>query len=282
MNRLLLCSDLDRTLLPNGMQPESPEARTLFRQLAAHPDVTLAYVTGRHQTLIIQAIEDYQLPWPDYAIGDVGTTIYTVGHPPLWQSWDSWRQELLRSWKAVSRPELESAMDALSEMTLQEPEKQNALKLSYYGPADLEPALITQRVGTILDQLGVTASVIWSVDETTETGLLDIIPPGATKLHAVQFLREALSFDVSQTLYAGDSGNDLPVLASPIPAVVPANATDDVRELARNLARDQGNENALYLATGDAGLNGNYAAGILEGVKHFHPRFMGIPDRGGG
>ena len=43
MNRqLLLCTDLDRTVLPNGPQSESQGARTLFAALAARPEVTLA------------------------------------------------------------------------------------------------------------------------------------------------------------------------------------------------------------------------------------------------
>ena len=43
MNRrpLLLCTDLDRTLIPNGREPESPEARPWFRRLAAEPEVAL-------------------------------------------------------------------------------------------------------------------------------------------------------------------------------------------------------------------------------------------------
>ena len=32
---------------PNGVAPESPRARPLFARLAAAPDVTLVYVTGR-------------------------------------------------------------------------------------------------------------------------------------------------------------------------------------------------------------------------------------------
>ena len=34
---ILLCSDLDRTLLPNGSAPESPDARTRVRRLAERP-----------------------------------------------------------------------------------------------------------------------------------------------------------------------------------------------------------------------------------------------------
>ena len=59
--RLLLCTDLDRTLLPNGEQPESPQARTLFARLAARPGVTLVYVTGRHRALVQAALDEYLL-----------------------------------------------------------------------------------------------------------------------------------------------------------------------------------------------------------------------------
>ena len=64
---------------PNGPQSESPNARQHFATLCARPEVTLAYVTGRHRALIEQAITFYRLPQPDFVIGDVGTTIYVVG-----------------------------------------------------------------------------------------------------------------------------------------------------------------------------------------------------------
>ncbi|NNJ94540.1 MAG: haloacid dehalogenase, partial [Halobacteria archaeon] len=80
---LLICTDLDRTLIPNGPQSESPAARERFSELAARPEVTLAYVSGRHRALIERAIVNYRLPLPDFVIGDVGTTIYRVGPQQL-------------------------------------------------------------------------------------------------------------------------------------------------------------------------------------------------------
>ena len=56
---MLLCTDLDRTLIPNGDQPEHPAARKLFREFCRLPEVTLVYVTGRHQALVKQAIEEF-------------------------------------------------------------------------------------------------------------------------------------------------------------------------------------------------------------------------------
>ena len=41
---LLLCTDLDRTLLPNGEQPESPQARTLFARLAHFLPASLGFL----------------------------------------------------------------------------------------------------------------------------------------------------------------------------------------------------------------------------------------------
>ena len=61
-DRLLICTDLDRTLIPNGTQPESSAARKHFAMLVDHPDVTLAYVSGRHRALVEAAIERYRLP----------------------------------------------------------------------------------------------------------------------------------------------------------------------------------------------------------------------------
>ena len=74
--RYLLCTDLDRTLLPNGLQPESACARPLFRKLVSHPEVHLAYVSGRSLELVLQAIAKWDLPRPDFILGDVGSSIY--------------------------------------------------------------------------------------------------------------------------------------------------------------------------------------------------------------
>ncbi|MFW6379199.1 MAG: HAD family hydrolase, partial [Guyparkeria sp.] len=86
MSDLLVCTDLDRTLIPNGRQPESSDARDLFRQLVERPEVTLAYVSGRDRRLLESAIAEFALPTPDFAIGDVGTTIYRIDDGE-WHAW---------------------------------------------------------------------------------------------------------------------------------------------------------------------------------------------------
>jgi len=93
MKRFLLCTDLDRTLIPNGKQPESPQAMERFKRLVNCEEVTLVYVTGRHRALIEQAIAEFDLPQPDFAIADVGTTIYRIDSSG-WRQWDEWDAQI--------------------------------------------------------------------------------------------------------------------------------------------------------------------------------------------
>jgi hydroxymethylpyrimidine pyrophosphatase-like HAD family hydrolase len=125
-----------------------------------------------------------------------------------------------------------------------------------------------------LESRDVDASLVWSIDEPAGIGLLDVLPKHATKLHAIEFLSEHLGYSSGETVFSGDSGNDLVVLGSAIPAVLVANAASEVRDAALAKAAAAGNSEALYCALGGfANMNGNYSAGILEGVVHYHPEF---------
>ncbi len=272
---LMICTDLDRTLIPNGHQPESPGARDRFTRLAADAAVTLVYVSGRDEGLLRDAIDAYHLPVPDFAIGDVGTTIYRV-EPATgeyrWTPWGEWYEEMAPDWAGHDRGFLANLLADIAGLELQEPAKQNTFKLSYYAPVDIESDRLVTAIHRRLDEQGIRASVIWSIDEMRGVGLIDVLPQSATKLHAIRFLQSRLDVTDASTIFAGDSGNDLPALVSPLPAVLVANAREDVRQAAVLGARANGTIDRLYLARGGfLGMNGNYAAGILEGVAHFHP-----------
>jgi hydroxymethylpyrimidine pyrophosphatase-like HAD family hydrolase len=105
MKQLLLCSDLDRTLIPNGSAPESAQARPLFNLLAAHPKFRLAYVTGRDKKLVEQAIGAFNLPEPEFVIGDVGTTLYHL-IDGQWISNRRWRKIIGRDWEGYSHEDI--------------------------------------------------------------------------------------------------------------------------------------------------------------------------------
>ena len=58
--------------------------------------------------------------------------------------------------------------------------------------------------------------------------------------------------------------------------------TPRLHEQARAAAAANGHAEALYLARGGClGMNGNYSAGILEGIAHYHPEarvWMGLAE----
>ncbi len=275
MEKLLLCTDLDRTLIPNGPEPESPQARPWFHQTVAQPGVTLVYVTGRDRGLVQGAIARYGLPLPHFVIADVGASVYRVtGEGESWQLDPQWPQQMAGAWQGQQGTQVATALGDFPPLTLQEADKQAPYKLSYY--ADLgavgDPAALVAAVEARLGALALPSTVIWSVDEAAAVGLLDILPQGASKLGALRFLMAQAGFAETETLFAGDSGNDLLVLTSEIPSVLVANGRATVKAAAQAGAAAAGWGDRLYLAQGHwQGLNGNYSAGILEGLHHYYP-----------
>ncbi|MCK5831831.1 MAG: HAD-IIB family hydrolase [Methylococcales bacterium] len=273
IDRLLICTDLDRTLLPNGSQPESKNARSFFKNLVARPEITLAYVSGRHRSLVEQAILEYQLPLPDFVVGDVGTTIYQVGLEQKWELQTSWELEIAKDWGGKNHADLMSLLADFQQLRLQEPTKQNNYKLSYYTSLKIEQKQMLEEINEQLLDAGIRASLVWSIDEEAEVGLLDVLPERATKFHAVEALMKQGGFELDNTVFSGDSGNDIEVLTSAIPGVLVANSQPEIQTLARKLAHINNQDNQLYLAQGGfMGMNGHYAGGILEGIAHYYPQ----------
>lgn len=273
--QLLLCTDLDRTVLPNGPHTESRGARERFAVLAERPEVTLVYVTGRDRRLITKAITNYSLPCPDYVISDVGTTIFEV-RPEDWHPWPEWQQKIAPDWAGLAHSDLRKLLLDMADLQLQEPAKQNLHKLSFYVPLYVNTETLSQDIRRRLEASGVRANLVWSIDEPRGIGLLDVLPASAGKKNAISFFMQRNNFALSDTVFAGDSGNDLPVLASEIPAVLVANASPEVRREALSRAAAWGHAEALYVAQGGfLGMNGNYTAGVLEGVVHYRPELRG-------
>ncbi len=265
---VLLCCDMDRTVIPNGDAPEDERARPVLRVVASRPEVTLVYVSGRSEALQRKAIAAYELPAPHFSVADVGTSMYEI-EGDEWRLLEAWHEHIAPDWSGHSRDDLEEVLGGVDGLRLQDPEQQSRFKLSFFADADEDPETLLDPVRHRLEEAGVRASLIWSVDEAEGVGLLDVLPERATKAHAVDFLRRRLGAPEGRTVFAGDSGNDLPALTSDLQAVLVANARDEVRREA--LARS-GDADRLYLAQGGfLGMNGNYAAGVLEGLAHFLP-----------
>lgn len=269
----LLCTDLDRTLLPNGEQPESSNARPLFRTLVDKAQLTLAYVSGRDLALVEQAIADYQLPPPDYAITDVGSMIYQrVGadyHPLA-----DWVEHLRAVWQGIDACALATELGTFKLLTLQDAARQKPFKLSYQVTPASALASEVSELQRRLELLPYAVNIVSSIDETQNEGLVDVLPANAGKRAAIDFLVAKLKLATEQVFFSGDSGNDLDVLVSPYPAVIVRNAVADVVHQAMTLSKINGVDEQLWVAQGDdaLALNGNYSAGIVEGLLYFYPQ----------
>ncbi len=93
----------------------------------------------------------------------------------------------------------------------------------------------------------------------------------------MEFLQKKLDYSLEEVIFAGDSGNDLPVLSSQINSVLVDNASNDIKSEAQQLAAVSGNADSLYIAnSSQLEMNGNYSAGVLEGVWHYAPEFRDL------
>lgn len=266
MRRLLLCIDLDRTLIANGAQPESNGALELFSQLVHREDVTLAYVSGRHLALIEQAVIEFGLPTPDAIIADVGSTIYQAT-PSGWHPYASWSAQINPDWHGLAHVDLHRLLKVFPALHLQPTQNQKRHKLSYHVSLEVNSAQLMGAMDACLKSAHIKANLIWSIDVPAGLGLLDVLPASAGKLHAIHFLMQQNGYQEGDVIFAGDSGNDLDVLLSGVPSVLVANADPQVKSQA--VAANPGR---LYVAQGGyLGMNGNYSAGILEGVAHYRP-----------
>ena len=237
--QLLLCTDLDRTVLPNGSQPESDGARSRFAMLAARPEVTLVYVTGRDRQLVRKAIANYCLPQPDYVISDVGTTIYEI-NDDSWQLWHEWQQEIAPDWAGLEHSDIRKLLLDIVDLHCRNRQSRTSTSQVFMCPCmpTRKPCHTTSVNVSRPVASGPTSS--GASMNRAQVGLLDVLPARASKKHAVSFLMQRNGFALDDTVFAGDSGNDLPVLVSEIPAVLVANASAEVRREALDQAAAQG------------------------------------------
>ena len=274
---ILLCSDLDRTLIPNGRADESPDARARLARFCAHPAVRLVLVSGRDLQRVLDAVDEWSLPEPDYIIGDVGTTIYAPrsrsgSGDGDWVHWRDWTDEIAPSWNGLTHDDISYLFADITAIRSQEAEKQGAFKASYYVDRTANRDVLDAELHGRLWHNGIDARLVWSLDDDADVMQLDVLPTSASTLHAMEFLISHLAFDERRALFAGDSANDLLALGSHINGVLVANAEPSVRERAQYMVEAGALEDTLYLARGGLfGMNGNYAAGVLEGMVHFLP-----------
>ncbi len=233
---MLLATDLDGTFL-GGRQADR---LALYRTLRAHPEIRIAYVTGRAVESVIPLLDDPLVPDPEWVIADVGATVVERdGLRPL----APLQWEIDAQWIGV-QPVLDvlAGLDGL----IRQPVPQER-RVSFY----VEDESLVDAVRTRVRDLPV--DVLHSAGK-----YLDILPRGVSKGTTLSRMVELLDLPRDGVLVAGDTLNDLSLFEAGFNGVVVGGA-----------------ESALAVATAELPrvhhASSIGAGGVLEGVRRQLP-----------
>jgi len=258
----VLASDLDGTLIPLPENEQNQLDLKQLKQALQEQGIAVAFVTGRHFELVTEAIEQSELPNPDWVICDVGTTIMRRDSGGAFQTLQPYADHQSRIIARLSLVELEQLLRPSEELRLQEGEKQGRFKLSYYADADRLDELVSQ-VRQRCDQHHAPYSIISSVDPFNGDGLIDLLPSGVSKAYALQWWCEHTGRDPQSIVFAGDSGNDLAAMTAGYRTIIVGNADSAVAAQAEAAHRAAGWTDRLFLAQQPA------TSGVLEGCRYW-------------
>lgn len=237
--RALLVTDLDETLF-GDMSATS----RLLKLLALHSgELGLAVVTGRHHRSALQRLNAHRLdPACLVALScSVGCEIYLEGGRKL-------AAEYSRRYEAGWSPDsVTSALEGLSQLTLQPSEYQRPMKISYFYRAESD---FEFRVTERLAAAGHQVSCIFSQNK-----YLDIMPKGMSKGSAAEYIAAWVGLPLCSVMTAGDSGNDAAMLSGRCLGTVVGNYRAELEGLRGSPG--------IYFA------RERYADGIIEGLRHW-------------
>lgn len=230
---MLLATDLDGTFL--GGDPE--QRLRLYQLISRHPDIQLAYVTGRGLESVLPLLADPTLPAPDYIVCDVGATVVDA----QLQSIQPIQSEIEQCWPGEHR--VAAAVAAVPGLLRQD--KPQERRCSYFcTPEAVNDGLLQQ-----VDAL--ECDLLFSAGE-----YLDVLPRGVNKGSTLSRLVAHLDLDPDAVLVAGDTLNDLAMYREGYKGVCVGDSEPALLDATRTLSR------VLHAQRAGAG-------GILEAMAHF-------------
>ncbi len=231
---MLLATDLDGTFLAGDLAAR----QKLYRLIAHHPDIQLAYVSGRGREAIIPLLSDPLLPAPDFIICDVGATVLDGATlqplQPLHNRIDAkWPGD-----QVVDRAF--GKFDALQ----RQPTPQRR-RCAYFCPKQ-----------AVTDELRQTAENLNCEICFSQGKYLDVLGKGVSKGATLRGLIEQLGIESDTVLVAGDSMQDLSMMQQGFKSVCVKGSEKD---LLRQTKRDAQVLHAEHKGCG----------GILDALVHF-------------
>lgn len=258
----VLATDLDGTFIPLDRDSQNrSDLQTLTSQFESH-GIPLIFVTGRHFESVTHAIQEFQLPLPEWIICDVGTSIFQRQDSGTFTPVTAYQEYQDQIIASMPIEVLRERLQKIPGLRLQEQQKQGRFKLSFYAEAAQLEALVSL-IQDDLDRSNAPYSIIHSVDPFNGDGLIDLLPATVSKAHALEWWSETYHLNPEDIVFAGDSGNDFTALTAGYRTILVGNADRDLAQRVYNLHRGAGWDNRLCLARGKA------TTGVLEGCRWF-------------
>lgn len=233
---LVLATDLDGTFLGGS---EASRVRLYDWIDENRGQVGLIFVTGRDPGFIRNLTRKGDVPRPDYVVGDVGTTIASVGSDHLLTPIEELETEISAAWgDAGSR--VQAALHRISGLRLQ------STGFRYRVSYDMDPDRFDSAALDIVAEMGLDALL-------SDNRFLDVLPKGVSKGPSLLRLLTYLGVPNERCLVAGDTLNDLSMLSLGLPSVAVGNSEPAL------LAKLEGQDH-VHFASGDG------AAGIAEAI----------------
>lgn len=234
--RFTLATDLDGTFLGGT----TADRNTLYQWIESNRDsVGLIFVTGRDPDFIMKMCREQGLPWPEYVVGDVGTTIARVRDDGHVEPIPTLEADIAARWNNSCDRVLEALKDNPG-LTVQPTAFRH--RVSY----DLDPETYDASAEAQIEAMGLD----WLISDNR---YFDVLPKGVSKGPSIKRLIAYLGVGESRLLCAGDTMNDLSMLNSGLISVAVGNS-----ETA--LVNSLQGRGAVYHAKGHG------AAGILEAI----------------
>lgn len=240
--QMVLATDLDGTFLGGS----DADRDALYHWIRTHrATVGLVFVSGRDPAFIEDLCSDGRVPWPDFVIGDVGTTIAQITDEKV-SPITALEDQIAQTW-GDRGARVRAALDGHPGLALQ------PTPFRYRVSYDMDPDTFDARAFDLVDTLGADALM-------SDNRFFDVLPRGISKGPSLLRLIEYLGIAPSRVLAAGDTLNDLSMLVAGTPAVAVGGAEQKLRD-----ALPRASQIHMAQAIG--------AAGIMEAVAHFnlHP-----------
>lgn len=235
-----LATDLDGTFLGGS----ESERQALYNWIEMHRSIVeLIFVTGRDLPFIESACADGVMPWPDFVVGDVGTTIASRDQSTNRLAPDATMEAPIAALWGEGIAAIRDHLDTAPGITPQTGPFRYRMSYHY------DPNRFDRVTTRVIEAAGFDCLI-------SDDRFLDVLPRGVSKGPSLLRLLETQRVPTNRVLVAGDTLNDLSMFETGLQGVAVGNSEPAL------MRKIEDRENVLAAQRHGAG-------GVLEAIEFF-------------